>query len=238
MLSLIQKHFSKIFVAILILFGIVLIYSSRQIFIEIDKSNPSQKFVNATRYILIIGIVFLMMGVGIIMCEKSCNDCKIISFTNDTQNYYIIASLFVSIIGFYLGYTIKNEKLGPDSIYWGNLITFIMFISILYCSYFIFKKYNPYKNLKNKVVKKDITSNYDDFSYYDSDNEDSDFGNPETDGRYVGMFGNQQPEPGTETETENEQNEQNERTAFEKAEDNRKEAEFWDLLSQSSPENE
>lgn len=179
MLSLLKRNFSKIFVALLIFFGIILIYSSIQIFNEIDKSNPSTQCVNATRSILIIGIVFLMLGIGIIMCEKSCNNCNIINFSKDTQNYYIISTLFISIFGFYIGNIIKNEKLGPDSIYWGNLITITMFISTIFCSYFIFKKYKSqitshYKNIKNKVLNKDDNSSFDDFSYEDDeDKEDS-----------------------------------------------------------------
>ena len=248
MLSLLKKNFSKIFVGILIIFGIILIYSSRQIFAEIDKSNPSIEFVNSTRTILIIGIVFLMLGIGIIMCEKSCKDCKIISFSNDTQNYYIISSLFVSIIGFYLGYTIKNEQLGPDSIYWGNLITITMFISTLFCSYFIFKKYKSqitsrYKNFKNKVFNKDDNSSFDDFSMGDDDDDDdyeykiseedsgdeSDFGKPSPDGLFDNIyFGNQEETPGSNNV---QQPQIRERTAAQKAEDEKRDQDFWDMLN-------
>ena len=248
MLSLLKKHFSQIFVGILIIFGIILIYSSKQIFAEIDKSNPSIQFVNSTRTILIIGIVFLMIGVGIIMCEKSCKDCKIISFSNDTQNYYIISSLFISIIGFFLGYTIKNEKLGPDSIYWGNLITITMFISTLFCSYFIFKKYKSqitsrYKNIKNKVFNKDDNSSFDDFSMGDDDDDDdyeykiseedsgdeSDFGKPSPDGLFDNItFGNQEETPGSNNV---QQSQIRERTAAQKAEDEKRDQDFWDMLN-------
>lgn len=249
MLSLLKKHFSQIFVGILIIFGIIMIYSSRQIFVEIDKSNPSIEFVNSTRTILIIGIVFLMIGVGIIMCEKSCKDCKIISFSNDTQNYYIISSLFISIIGFYLGYTIKNEKLGPDSIYWGNLITITMFISTLFCSYFIFKKYKSqitsrYKNIKNKVFNKVDNSSFDDFSMGDDDDyeykiseedsgDESDFGKPLPDGLFNDddkTFGNLEETPGNNNIPQP-QPQIRERTAAQKAEDDRRDQDFWDMLN-------
>jgi len=174
-----------------------------------DKGDPSQTFITSVRSILIIGIVFLMMGVGILMCERNCKDCKIISFTDDTQNYYIISSLLISILGFYLGYTIKNEKMGPDSIYWGNLISITMFISTLICSYFIFNKYKSQITSKYKSLKKDSTSNFDydeeddDFSFMnDSDSGDeSDFGTPPKDGAISGTFGNLPNLPGTRNNT-------------------------------------
>lgn len=211
MLSLLKKNFTNFFIAILITIGIMLLYSCKQIFSEMDKGDPSQTFITSVRSILIIGIVFLMMGVGILMCERNCKDCKIISFTDDTQNYYIISSLLISILGFYLGYTIKNEKMGPDSIYWGNLISITMFISTLICSYFIFNKYKSQITSKYKSLKKDSTSNFDydeeddDFSFMndsDSDSGDeSDFGTPPKDGAISGTFGNLPNLPGTQNNT-------------------------------------
>ena len=227
-----------------------MIYSSRQIFAEIDKSNPSIEFVNSTRTILIIGIVFLMLGIGIIMCEKSCKDCKIISFSNDTQNYYIISSLFISIIGFYLGYTIKNEQLGPDSIYWGKLITITMFISTLSCSYFIFKKYKS--QITSRYKNKDDNSSFDDFDFRNNDNDkdeydydyeykensgyESDFGQPSSDGAYNNItFGNQEPTPGSNNIP---QPQIRERTAAQKAKDDKIEQDFWDILNSASTEDD